>query len=205
MAEPHVLIASCGSWHLPHTAKAFSNRGALTGLWITLGNHVGIPPDKFRRAWPFQAAMFPLYKYAPEILVERAFYAFFGLWKVWLNKQTFPKFTVGHALIGYGTELFDHCDRIGALKVLDCPNSHTKTLQAIWQGECDRWCSGDKVPIPQWMLRRMSRELERADLILCPSLFVQETMVQNGIRAERCFLCPFGVDTNIFSARDAPP
>jgi glycosyltransferase involved in cell wall biosynthesis len=205
MVEPCVLIASCGSWYLPHTAKAFSNRGTLAGLWITLGNHIGIPPDKFRRAWPFQTAMLPLYKYAPEIFAERAFYAFFPLWKIWFTKQKFPQFNVGHALYGYGTELFDHCDRIGALKVLDCPNSHPKTFHEIWQRECDLWCPGEKVPVPQWMLARMARELERADLILCPSLFVQETMLQNGIPAKKCFVCPFGVDTNIFSVRGTPP
>jgi glycosyltransferase involved in cell wall biosynthesis len=205
MAEPRVLIGSCGSWHLPQTAKAFLDRSALAGLWITLGNHTGIPADKFRRAWPFQAAMLPFYKLAPQIWTERAFYAFLPLWKAWLSRQHLPGCNIVHAILGYGTELFDRAERIGAIKVLDCPNSHPTTFHDIWQRECDRWCAGEKVPIPQWMLARMTRELERADLVLCPSLFVHETMVQNGIAAEKCFVCPFGVDTNIFSARQELP
>jgi glycosyltransferase involved in cell wall biosynthesis len=73
------------------------------------------------------------------------------------------------------------------------------------QRECDIWCPGEKVPIPRWMFARMNRELERADLILCPSIFVKETMTANGIPAEKCFVNPFGVNTSIFKKREMPP
>src|SRR5205823_13447686 len=116
MTDPCVLLLSCGSWHLPQTAKAFSERGSLAGLWITLGNHAGIPANKYRRAWPFQAAMLPLYFCVPQILAERAFYAFLPLWKAWPAHQQFPLRNVGRATIGYGNEPFDRAERIGALK-----------------------------------------------------------------------------------------
>jgi glycosyltransferase involved in cell wall biosynthesis len=61
------------------------------------------------------------------------------------------------------------------------------------------------VPIPRWIFARMNRDLERADLILCPSLFVRDTMVANGIRAEKCFVNPFGVDLGVFKQREAVP
>src|SRR2546421_11648152 len=111
MTDPSVLLLSCGSWHLPQTAKAFSERGALAGLWITLGNHAGIPANKYRRAWPFQAAMFPLYFCVPQILAERAFFAFFSLWKAWVARQPISLFQVSEATMGFGTEPFYCAER----------------------------------------------------------------------------------------------
>src|SRR3954469_16328128 len=175
--DPSVLILSCGSFWLPQSAKAISARGALAGLWITHGNHVGIPPEQYRRSWPFQVAMLPFYFLTPQIVAERAFYAFFPLWKAWLAQQEYPVCNVVHAINGYGTEPFDHAEKIGALKVLDCPNSHPVTCYGFWQRECDIWCPGEKVPIPQWMFARKNRELERADLIIVQSEFCKQSMI----------------------------
>ena len=36
-------------------------------------------------------------------------------------------------MIGYATEPFDRAERTGALKVLDCPNSHPLTYHGFWQ------------------------------------------------------------------------
>jgi glycosyltransferase involved in cell wall biosynthesis len=55
------------------------------------------------------------------------------------------------------------------------------------------------------MFDRMVRELKRADLILCPSTFVRDSMVQNGLPPEKCFVNPFGVDTSIFQQRAEVP
>lgn len=200
-----VLLLTSGAWHLPQTAKAFSERRALAGLWITFGNHVGIPAEKFRRAWPFHVVMLPLYFIAPPIWEERAFYALLPLWKAWLTHQEFPSCNVVQAIIGYGTEPFDRAERIGALKVLDCPNTHPATYYGIWQRECDRWCAGEKVPIPQWMFARMRREVDRADLIIVQSNFAKETMISNGIPDRKVVVQPLGVDTTVFSKRTAVP
>jgi glycosyltransferase involved in cell wall biosynthesis len=55
------------------------------------------------------------------------------------------------------------------------------------------------------MFARMNRELEQADVVLCPSNFVRDTMVLNGIAAEKCFINPFGVDTSVFRPREMVP
>ncbi|MEO7297994.1 MAG: hypothetical protein ABI042_05395, partial [Verrucomicrobiota bacterium] len=54
-----ILLASGGSWYLPNTAKAFQQRDALAGLWVSNKNSSGLPPDKYRRCWPFHLAMKP--------------------------------------------------------------------------------------------------------------------------------------------------
>jgi len=199
------LILSCGSWWLPHTASAFPQRGALAGLWVPGKNRTHLPADKYRRGWPFHAAMLPFYLGTSQIWIERAFYAMFPFWKAWLAAQQYPPCNVMHAMIGYATEPFDYAEKTGALKVADCPNSHPLTYHGFWQRECDLWCPGDKVPIPRWMFARMTRELERADLIIVQSRFCKESMVFNGIPGEKVIVNPMGVDTTIFKKRTSVP
>jgi glycosyltransferase involved in cell wall biosynthesis len=202
---PKTLLITCGGWYLPNTARAFNTRSALAGLWISGKNATGIPADKFHRCWPFHLAMKPFYHLAPQIWTERAFYAFFPLWCAWLKRQPWPECSVVHSIMGYATEPFEVAEKTNALKVIDCQNSHPSSYFGFWQRECDQWCPGEKVPIPKWMFARMERELARADVVLCPSIFVRDTMVQNGVPGEKCFVNPFGVDTSIFQRRETVP
>ena len=202
--SPKVLLATCGAWWLPHTAKAFENRDALAGFWISDKNNKKVSSDLYRRCWPFHIAMKPFYHFAPQILREKMFYAFFPLWRAWIKSQSIPPCNVIQAIMGYGTELFNKCGD-DVLKVVDCPNSHPTSYYGFWQRECDLWCPGEKVPIPQWMFARINRELDRADLILCPSTFVKDTMISNGIPEAKCFVNPFGVDSQLFKPRSLIP
>jgi glycosyltransferase involved in cell wall biosynthesis len=149
--------------------------------------------------------MKPLYHMAPQMTVERMFYAFFPVWRSWVRRQRLPVFNVMHAIVGFATEPFEIAGRVSALKVVDLPNSHPTSYFGFWQRECDIWCPGHNVPIPRWMFARMNRELEKADLILCPSNFVRDTMIQNGLSESKCFINPFGVDTSTFKPRGDPP
>lgn len=203
--EPKVFLATCGAWSLLQAAKAFEDRGALAGVWITARNIAGIPPERFRRCWPFHLAMLPFYFLSPPIWIERAFYAFCPIWKAWFNAQPFPSCNVVQSIIGYATEPFDRAEKIGALKVADCPNSHPASFYGIWQRECDLWCPGEKVPLPQWLFARMNRELERADLILVRSTFCKEAMLFYGIPESKLIIAPTGVDVSVFKPRTAVP
>jgi glycosyltransferase involved in cell wall biosynthesis len=203
--NPNVLLATPGAWHLRNTAKAFAERGALAGLWISDKNNAGIAAEKYRRCWPYHLAMKPFYQFASQIWIERATYANFPFWRAWLRRQSCPEMNVVQSTMGFAAELFDMAEKSGALKVVDCPNSHPTTYFGYWQRECDLWCPGEEIPVPRWMFARMNQDLARADLILCPSLFVRDTMVLNGISAENCLVNPFGVNTDIFKPRNAIP
>ncbi len=200
-----VLLAASGAWHLRNTAKVFEERDALAGLWVSEKNSTKISSKKHRRCWPFHLAMKPFYHCATQIWTEKAFYAFFPVWRAWLKAQRWPEANVIQAIVGYATEPFDHADKTGALKVVDCPNSHPLTYYGFWQRECDLWCPGEKVPIPQWMFARMNRELERADMIIVQSNFCRDSMLWNGIPAEKIFVNPMGVDTTLFKPREKVP
>jgi glycosyltransferase involved in cell wall biosynthesis len=200
-----VLLTTAGAWYLRETAMGLQARNHLAGLWISEKNTTGIRKEFYRRCWPFHTLMKPFYHAAPQILVERMFYRFFPAWRTWLLRQPLPPFNVMHAIVGYATEPFQIADRIGALKVVDLPNSHPTSYFGYWQRECDLWCPGHTVPIPRWMFARMNRELEEADLILCASNFVRDTVIQNGIAESKCFVNPFGVDTLTFRRRTELP
>jgi glycosyltransferase involved in cell wall biosynthesis len=204
-----VLLSTTRNWHLEQTARAFSQRGVLAGFWMADKNSLGIPAGQYRRCWPYHLAMKPFYHFAPQIWDERATYWFVGLYERWLQGKLrstdCPKFEVAHGLMGFATELFAHAQKTGALKVLDCPNSHPTTYFGFWQRECDLWCPGEEVPIPRWMFGRMNRELELADLVIVQSRFARESMVLNGIPETKVLLNPMGVDTTLFKKREAVP
>jgi alpha-maltose-1-phosphate synthase len=204
-----VLLTATRAWHMGQTARAFADRQSLAGLWIADANRTGVPSGLCRRCWPFHVAMKPFYHLAPQIWDEKASYALIGLWRAWLRAGLraggCPKFDVAQAIMGFGTELFDRAEEVGALKVVDCPNSHPTTYYGFWQRECDRWCPGERVPIPRWMFARMNRELDRADLVIVQSEFCKESMVLNGIPPRKVFVNPMGVDTRVFTRREAVP
>jgi glycosyltransferase involved in cell wall biosynthesis len=200
------MLATGGSWHLRQTARAFQDRNALAGLWISDKNSTALPADKYHRCWPFHLAMKPFYHLTPEACwVEKPFYALFPLWRWWLNRQAWPECNVVQAIMGFATEPFDRADRTGALKVLDAPNSHPTSYYGYMQRECDLWCPGEKVPIPRWMFARMNRELERADFVIVQSKFCEESMIMNAIPKEKVFINIMGVDTAIFKKRETVP
>lgn len=200
-----VLLTSCGDWHLPRTARAFQTRDALAGLWIAGKNLPGGDPAKFRRAWLYHLAMKPFYHLAPQIVQEKMYYRLLPLWRFWLERQPLPEFDVVQAIAGYGVEMFQKVSGRRCLKVADCPNSHPDNLRTIWQGECDRWSPGEKVPIPVWMFARMKKDIECADVVLCPSEFVKESIIERGVDESRCVVNPFGVDVSIFQPREESP
>ncbi len=200
-----VLLTTCGAWHLRNTAKAFDARNALAGFWCTEKNTTGVTPSRFRRSWIFHLMMCPFYFYTPQIWVERAFYAFSPVWRAWQSRQGWPQCDVVHSIMGYCTEPFDWAEKTGALKVLDCPNTHPTTYFGFWQRECDLWCPGEKVPVPRWIFARMNREIDRADLIIVQSKFAKESMVSNGVSEEKVLINPMGVETSVFTKRSELP
>jgi len=205
MNRTQALLVSTGTWHMDKTAKAFAERGALAELWMANKNPVGVPADKFHRCWPFHLLMKPFYELTPKYYWEKAFYGFLPAWSQWVRTRPLPPCNVVHAIMGFGTEIFDRAEKTGALKVMECPNSHPTSYFGFWQRECDIWFPGENVVIPRWMFARMNRELERADLIVVESKFGKESMIYNGIPEQKVVVNPLGLDTTVFTKRTTIP
>lgn len=206
LAALKILLTAIGAMHARQIARPLQERDALAGLWISDKNTTGIAPDKYRRCWPYHLAMKPFYHLAPLGFREQMSLRCVPLWSAWVKRQKPPAFDVAYGCGGgQGTELFDLADQTGALKVLDSSSSHPTSAFGFWQRECDIWNPGALVGTPRWMFARWNRELERADVILCPSTFVVDSMVYNGIPEAKCALNPYGVDTSIFKPRTVVP
>ena len=199
------LLAACGSAHLRPIARALQNHNALAGLWITDKNTTGILLEKYRRCWPYHLVMKPFYHLASLGITEKMAFISFPAWQFWFRNQKPPSFDVAYSPMGFATESFEMAERTGALKIVDAISSHPTSFFGFWQRECDLWYPGAQVGWPRGMIARANRELERADLILCPSKFVRDSMLYNGIPESKCFLNPYGVDTSTFTPRTALP
>ena len=201
-----VILATTRSWYLGHTSVALHKRNALSALLMADKKPSLLPPQLYRRCWPYHVAMKFFYHCTSQILEEKATYFFPYLYDTWLEKELRSQsYDVIQSIMGFGIQGFRHPSSRGALKVVDCPNTHPVTYRGFWQRECDLWCRGEKVPIPGRFFRRMTQELEMADLILCPSVFVKETMLLNGLPETKCFVNPFGVDSQLFKSRSIIP
>jgi glycosyltransferase involved in cell wall biosynthesis len=199
------LFVTAGSWHLPQTAMAFQQRGALAGLWMSDRNKGRVAKDKFKWCWPVFTLTKPLwFTPLPAYWAERLFWKSLPIWKAWFKCQRFPECNVIHARMGYALEPFQRAGD-GILKVIDCCNSHPATQCGYWQRELDLFASGQKPVVPDFMFRRMSQEIALADVLLCPSDFVRNSMVANGVPVDNCFVCPFGFDNQLFTPRKTIP
>ena len=206
LTELKILLTALGGMHTPPVARALQDRGSLAGLWISGKNSTGIAADKYRRCWPYHLAMKPFYHQPSQKLREWMMTALLPIWAAWVRRQKPPPFDVVYGCGGgQATELFEHAERTGALKVLDSSSTHPTSAYGFWQRECDIWNPGSKVATPRWMFARWNRELERADIILCPSIFVRDSMLYNGIPESKCVLNPYGVDASTFKPRTAVP
>jgi glycosyltransferase involved in cell wall biosynthesis len=200
-----ILLTALGSMHTRQIARPLQDRDALAGLWITDKNSTGIAPDKYRRCWPYHLAMKPFYHLASLGFRERMTVRFLPIWAAWVKRQKPPVFDVAYACMGQGGELFEMAERTGALKLVDASSSHPTSFYGFWQRECDLWNPGAKVAFPRWVFTRCNQDLERADVILCPSKFVRDSMVYNGIPEAKCVLSSYGVDTLVFKPRPVVP
>jgi glycosyltransferase involved in cell wall biosynthesis len=198
------LLGAAGSAHLLHISRALQAKDALAAVWVSDKNQ-GVKPEFYRRCWLYHLMMKPFYHRGSYSLRDRMAHELLPVWAAWIRRQKAPPFDVAYGIPGHATPLFDVADRCGAFKLIDATNSHPTSYYGFWQRECDIWAPGSKPGTPRKYFMRINRELERADLILCPSKFVFESMLYNGIPETKCVINPYGVDTSTFTPRIAPP
>lgn len=198
------LIAGMASWYLGHTAREFEKIDALSGYWVSNSSRSGVSEKRYQRIWDYHLAQKLFYHLPFPDLEEAMRWINLPFYERWIARRSLPSETnVVQGPMGSCEGLFRLADQSGrkVLKVFDAPNSHPTNFIGYWQRECDLYAPGYRVPMCLAARSRINRELEQADMILCPSNFVRDTMVMNGIPAEKCFISHFGVDTSIFVPR----
>lgn len=202
--HPEVLVLA-HSCYLPRTAAAFERRGRLAGYWHADGVVDGVSRERVRTCRMFRNIASLIQAIHRGHAVEKVIWSLWPLWRVWVRRQRFPNYRIVHGQMGFALEGFEAAKGSGALRVIDCPNSHPTTYFGYWKRECDRFYQGRGPAMPLSLLTRMNRELELADLVVCPSVFVRDSMVLNGIPESKCLVNSFGVDLATFSNRRRLP
>jgi glycosyltransferase involved in cell wall biosynthesis len=191
---------------MDHSACAYQERDALAGLYISNKNQRGVREDLYHRCWPFHLCMKPFYYLLPPLEWQQVQYRFFmGVFDRWLKFQQFPEFNVVQAIYWGAKAPFDIAEKYGALKVLDVTNSYPITYDGYERREMALWGQRVRPSVPVRIIKQVVRDIDRADVILCPSVWVKDSMIANGVPQEKCFINPFGVNTDIFRERKVLP
>ena len=97
----------------------------------------------------------------------------------------------------------EEAKRLGIPTALERPNAHTRFAYEVVDAECKRL----GVPLPpdhehafnETVLAREEREYELADMLLCPSDFVVQTFLDQGVPASKLVRHIYGYDEDTFS------
>jgi glycosyltransferase involved in cell wall biosynthesis len=200
-----ILYASSGGTWIHHSAAEMLRLGQEAWVYSASKNFTNLPAANYKRSWPFAIACQPFFRFANGRFAEPGVQAIFPIWTAWFRRQKLPICDVVHSVMAYASEPFDYADRIGALKVLDASNSHPTSFYGFWQRELDIWNPGARVGVQRWVFARCNREIERADVVVCASTYVRDSMIYNGIPESKLAVNPFGADLQVFSPRLRPP
>ncbi|TAE91642.1 MAG: glycosyltransferase family 1 protein [Verrucomicrobia bacterium] len=206
--NPCILTAGMNPWYINHTAREAQKFGCLGGYWMGSACPDGVSRDLYKRIWPYHLAQKAFYHLPFVDFEERMRWHNLPFYDIWMAQQALPEeVNVVQAPMGSCEALFKLAlkSKKPILKVFDAPNSHPTSQFGYWQRECDLYAPGYYLPVPQWVRSRINREIEMADVVLCPSFFVRDTMIQNGVPPEKCFVSHFGVNTEIFKKRESLP
>ena len=104
-----------------------------------------------------------------------------------------------HAVYAYedcAERLFETAREIGVRRIYDLPIAYWQTVQRLLQEEAQRY--------PEWeptlggtrdseeKLARKTRELDLAELVICPSAFVLDSLPESARASKPCVVAPFG-------------
>ena len=91
---------------------------------------------------------------------------------------------------------FERAGGLGLRRIYDLPIAYWESAQRLLRAEAERY--------PDWeptlggtrdseeKLARKTRELELADIVICPSAFVLNSLPEKARREKRCVIAPFG-------------
>ncbi len=104
-----------------------------------------------------------------------------------------------HFVSSVGLEAARKAKRNSALCICDIRMEHPDFQGEILVEEGKQL--GVDVDVPGSSYKhRMLAELETADYLVCPSTYAKRTFVDRGMDARKIFVCPYGVDTDAFTA-----
>jgi glycosyltransferase involved in cell wall biosynthesis len=129
---------------------------------------------------------------APEWLSSELAYRS-KIWMDWKSERPARESDIFLFYSGAGLRTANRLKGSRTLRMVEAVNSHVLVQQRIMTEEYKRL----GLPIKEFHAREVARrvaEIETADAILCPSEFVRNSYVEQGIPKERIFKVPYGFE-----------
>ncbi|MFD2262083.1 glycosyltransferase family 4 protein [Lacibacterium aquatile] len=114
--------------------------------------------------------------------------------------QEKPKVVIGHDTSAIAT--LKAAKQVGSLAVLNQMIGHVAVGDRILSEEAalhPDWADSLHAGAPKWLIDQCIEEARLADLVLAPSEYVKQTMIEVGTPADRIEIIPFGVRVDRFS------
>lgn len=157
----------------------FSPHAALPGVPVVRADHVQ------------NLYLAALRLHAPSRVSEELAYRS----KLWLDRASTAPARESDLFLCYsgaGLRTFEQLRGSRTLAVVEAVNGHVLAQQRIMREETER-LGLPLTGFPPREVARRVREYEMADAVLCPSGFVKETFVTEGVPADRVHVVPYGI------------
>ncbi len=205
LEEFHTTIAPCGG-------NSFAKLAAWPGFGEIRRREVSENLEKKLRLHPFRESGRLLASRAGLGFATRHESGFFSLDAVYGafdrsvgRRVASGKFRAVYCYEDGALETFRAANSRGALCVYDLPIAHWIALRRLLAEEADRlpdWaCTLGGLRDSEEKLRRKDQELELADVVVCPSHFVRDSLPMDILKRKRVEVVPFGSPTVLESAR----
>jgi glycosyltransferase involved in cell wall biosynthesis len=116
-----------------------------------------------------------------------------------LRRGKFPNLRAVYAYEDCAEQIFLAAHDLGLKRVYDLPIAYWETAQRLLREEAERYPDweptlGATRDSPQ-KLSRKTRELDLAELVVCPSAFVLDSLPEQARAEKKCLVAPFGTPT----------
>src|ERR1051326_810708 len=182
-----------------------SHPGLPPSIREALRRNYELPPDKIE-IHPFRESVRLLasrFRWQPLIEHEVGWASIDRVWQN-LDRTTARrlrggKYSAARCVYAYedcAEQTFQTAGELGLKRIYDLPIAYWQTAVALLRQEVERYPDWEATlgatRDSQEKLARKSREVELADLVICPSTFVLESLPREIRQQKRCLVVPFG-------------
>jgi glycosyltransferase involved in cell wall biosynthesis len=95
------------------------------------------------------------------------------------------------------------CKKNNITSIVEHASLHLSDQVKFAQEEANRWGVKNFDKIPDWVIEKENKEFELADKIFCVSETVKQSLIRNGVRADKIYVNYLGVDLTKYVKNDA--
>jgi glycosyltransferase involved in cell wall biosynthesis len=199
------VMVACGTkFHSDYVAEQLNKHDLLVRVITSHPrtryiNRTKIPNSKIKFLFPIFALAYLLKKipFVGASLARAIEYRLPAIFDIWASKR------LGTANISItwswsGLKTIKAMKNKGGITILEECGSYNIEQNKILTEEYTSLGLSFNNKTPDHILKREFQEVSIADYILCPSKYVAESLIKNGVDQEKCVIIPYGVNLSIF-------